>query len=426
MCKRILLAAGLALGLVQTAGAVSIIWVSDNSTPSAAGVPGDKGWVDLLRAQGYTVDYRGEAGSASPDFQYWRTLDAGKISELDAADLVIISRNTDSGQYYNGTETAQWNAVEAPILSLSAYMVRSSRWGWVNATTQVISDALMEVTAPAHPVFKGLSLGANNQVDVVTSSIDAFAVVTYSGNGTLLARRADNGQLWIVEWPAGVQFYSGSGQTAGGKRMYMAAAPSINLTPEGQTVFLNSVKYLLGSPSGQASNPLPADRASDVPRDAAFRWQAGPYAKTHDVYLGSLQADVNTASRTRPLGVLASQGQEGVAYDPAGLFAFDQTYYWRIDEVNASPDSTIHRGKVWSFSVEPYAYPIRTAIAATASSSNSAVTGPEKTIDGSGLNAADQHSILATDAWLSGKAGSEPAWIQYEFDAVYRLHQMWV
>jgi len=50
--------------------------------------------------------------------------------------------------------------------------------------------------------------------------------------------------------------------------------------------------------------------------------------------------------------------------------------------------------------------------------------GPEKTIDGSGLDALDQHSTTATDMWLSDASGQP--WIQYEFDKVLKLHEMWV
>ena len=46
---------------------------------------------------------------------------------------------------------------------------------------------------------------------------------------------------------------------------------------------------------------------------------------------------------------------------------FGQTYYWRVDEVNAPPDSTVYKGDVWSFTVEPYGYPIK-PVKATASS----------------------------------------------------------
>ena len=51
--------------------------------------------------------------------------------------------------------------------------------------------------------------------------------------------------------------------------------------------------------------------------------------------------------------------------------------------------------------------------------------GPEKTIDGSGLDDLDQHGTTSTDMWLSGMGDAEP-WIQYEFDKVYRLDKMLV
>jgi hypothetical protein len=51
--------------------------------------------------------------------------------------------------------------------------------------------------------------------------------------------------------------------------------------------------------------------------------------------------------------------------------------------------------------------------------------GPEKTIDGSGLDSLDQHGNSATSMWTS-KKNSTPIWIQYEFDKVYKLYQMWV
>ena len=87
--------------------------------------------------------------------------------------------------------------------------------------------------------------------------------------------------------------------------------------------------------------------------------------------------------------------------------------------------NTISKGIIWSFTTEPVAYAIK-PVAVTASSSQSADNGPEKTIDGSGLNAADQHSTLDTTMWISSIDGPQPAWIRYDFDAVYKLQQMWV
>jgi len=180
----------------------------------------------------------------------------------------------------------------------------------------------------------------------------------------------------------------------------------------------------LGSTPELATNLNPGSGAIDVPRDVALGWDPGEFASTHDVYLGTAFDDVNTASRANPLAVLVSQGQSALSYDPEGLLELGQTYYWRVDEVNAAPDYTIFKGAVWSFVAEPIAYPV-TNVSATASGAD-AGAGPERTIDGSGLNENDQHSTAATDMWLTTGNGVDPVWIQYEFDRVYKLHEMWV
>jgi hypothetical protein len=176
----------------------------------------------------------------------------------------------------------------------------------------------------------------------------------------------------------------------------------------------------------KARNPSPANQESDVPRDVTLSWTPGPFAVTHDVYFGIVFDDVKNASRINPLGVLASQGQNATTYDLSRL-EFSQSYYWRIDEVNAPPDSTIHKGDTWQFTVEHIAYSIAGEnITAAATSSNAAEEGPENTINGSGLDADDLHSNAPTDMWLSSAAGPQPAWIEFQFDKVYKLHQMLV
>ncbi|UCD49830.1 MAG: discoidin domain-containing protein [Phycisphaerales bacterium] len=173
----------------------------------------------------------------------------------------------------------------------------------------------------------------------------------------------------------------------------------------------------------QSHDPQPASEATDVLRDVVLSWTPGEFAATHDVYLGTSLDDVNNATRANPLDVLVSQGQTGTTYD-AGRLEFGQTYYWRVDEVNAAPDNTIFAGPVWSFTVELLAYPIEN-ITATASHAE-ATAGPENTINGSGLDDQDQHSIDAPDMWLAAPAAGESVWIQYEFDGVYKLHEMQV
>jgi len=173
-----------------------------------------------------------------------------------------------------------------------------------------------------------------------------------------------------------------------------------------------------------AFRPEPAVQATDVPRDVVLNWTPGEFANTHDVYLGTVFEYVNDADRSDQRSVLASQGQIAATYDP-GLLDFGQTYFWRVDEVNAPPDNTIFKGDVWSFTVEPVAYPIE-SITATASSAIRVDEGPVNTIDGSGLDDDDLHSAENADMWISSPVDPDRAWIQYEFDRVHKLHQMWV
>ena len=73
-----------------------------------------------------------------------------------------------------------------------------------------------------------------------------------------------------------------------------------------------------GAAISPASNPSPADKATDVPRDVVLGWTAGKYAATHDVYFGTVAADVDAATRTTAKGVLAGQAQDANTYDPTG------------------------------------------------------------------------------------------------------------
>ena len=179
---------------------------------------------------------------------------------------------------------------------------------------------------------------------------------------------------------------------------------------------------LRGRAKGVAFDPLPEDEATDVWRDSELSWAPGKFAVTHDVYLGTSFDDVNDASETNPMDVLVSQGQDASTYDPARL-DLGQTYFWRVDEVNGAPDRTVFKGEIWSFTAEPLSYPI-SGITVTASSSQANMEA-ERTVDGSGLDALDQHSTLASEMWLSGVGDAAPS-IQYEFDKAYKLDQLLV
>jgi len=175
-----------------------------------------------------------------------------------------------------------------------------------------------------------------------------------------------------------------------------------------------------------ASSPSPGEEATFVERDVALSWSPGIYAATHNVYFGTDFDDVNEADTNSTL--LVSPGQAGTSYDPPDLLDWGRTYYWRVDEVNAPATPGVHKGKTWSFTVETYAYDMtfgEQIVAVTASSFDPKYEH-NNTINGSGLDANDLHDVNEYNMWLSERNSPEPAWIQYQFDRPYKLHELLV
>jgi len=174
------------------------------------------------------------------------------------------------------------------------------------------------------------------------------------------------------------------------------------------------------------SNPSPTDGETNTDRYVVLSWDPGTMADKYDVYLGTDAADVAEATRANPLDCLQSQGQARTYYPPDDMLTLEygRTYYWRLDEVDVPPDQAILKGKIWSFTVEPFVIPIPVQNITATASSQSPDQGPEKTVDRSGLDANDLHSNALADMWLSDTG--TPVWIEYEFDKAYKIRQMLV
>jgi len=166
----------------------------------------------------------------------------------------------------------------------------------------------------------------------------------------------------------------------------------------------------------------PGPKTSGVPRDVILSWARPSSVKYCDVYLGTSLDAVRDANRDDTKDVMVSYAETATTFDPEGLLDCSTTYYWRVDLVRTGAAPAIYKGPVLSFTTEAYAYPIKN-VTATASGSQPD-TGPGKTVDGSGLDKNDGHSTEGADMWLS--AGTPPHWIQYEFDKIYALHELWV
>jgi hypothetical protein len=225
------------IGVLAADAEPSIILVSGNHDFDADGVVDDFLLRDILVAEGHTVDY--QPGN-------WTELDDAKIAALNAADLVIISRCSNSGDYNSDEEPTQWNSVTTPMINSSTHLMRSSRWKWVDSTSILsLAPAVMELA-------DGTQIDAIDEAVGMSSFIDAAP-----GNGTVLA--TGDGLPWIIEWEAGVEYYDGAGQTAGGPRVFFVTGTQEaegvsnwgewNLTADGLAIYLDTVDRLLNPPA---------------------------------------------------------------------------------------------------------------------------------------------------------------------------------
>jgi len=117
---------------------------------------------------------------------------------------------------------------------------------------------------------------------------------------------------------------------------------------EGSKGILNAFQIALIRGDEIAWGPSPRDGAEDISPNVVLGWGVGETTISHDVYFGSDWDDVNDANKfsTEYKG---SQILEADTHDPCDLLEFDETYYWRIDEVNELSD--VYKGKVWSFTI---------------------------------------------------------------------------
>jgi len=252
-------------------GGADIILVTEAIDWDMDGLRDDHSLESFLISEGHNVDIR-------PD--YWKVLTPEKITELNAADLIIFSRLAWSDHYDDGDETIQWNSITTPLLQMSAYFARNTepRWNWVNSGVKERTPLIYaQAVDPHHPIFRGVLLTAFEpsnpdspanivqMIDpLVGTGLTSFINTTNMGNGHLIAKPVQAGMGWIAEWDVGVEFYEGSGQYAGGRRMLFCAGTQeiqfvdpdtqevmttaqgeLNLTAEGLQMFRNAIDYMV-------------------------------------------------------------------------------------------------------------------------------------------------------------------------------------
>ncbi len=372
----------------------------------------------------------------------------GSLPPATADDLVIVLRETRSGQYDDGGvggEVTQWNSLPAPILNMSAYTSELQRWGWTTNGGQMNTatpGAETEVLSPADPLFAGITI-TGGYADLLIEGIDCDsqnASGLLNAGATMLAEGLQQGgsnrTAVLARIPAGASWSSTvsggqSGTHAADRILYIAVSnDSVNgintaLTADGQIVLANCLQELFdakftptvdagsdqeittlstslagtatdpsdpngiltylwtpvagvtfGTPTdpnttvtfddfgiynltltatnsialtgsdslsvlvidpGDATDPDPADGATDVVTAPTLSWTAGLDAVIHDVYFGT--------SNPPPL----VSGHHGSTTYAPGTLIKGQTYYWVVNETDSS--AVTHEGFVWSFTV---------------------------------------------------------------------------
>ena len=207
--------AGLVVWGNANSHAASIMIVTDRSDLEQ----GTDGLAGFLRSLGYDVEVSQSPNNAS-EFQ---TLDASKIARLESKDLVIIHRATNSGEFDNGPEPSQWNNLNVPLICMSSYLARASRWNWMpGETTKRTGYTDHRLVQPNHPILSGLSANyftTGRDLDVLDN--------TATGNGTLIARAPGSGggaAIVVFPDPAGstLYFQGTSGETYRQRRTFCA------------------------------------------------------------------------------------------------------------------------------------------------------------------------------------------------------------
>jgi hypothetical protein len=236
------------LTTTHTASAAPVVYLLSNNAAAETG-PGSYSEliVDALGA-GTTVN-------VVSDSDYADGINATREAELEAADLVIISRNSSSGNFdgpalgvFNGTLTT-------PVIANSPIALRNFRLNWFNigstaTSTSELRDGSDDSLLTYYGVVEDLQFLDSNSAG--NGTVDAYVDVVDDddfGAGDYLAN---------VSFAAGTEYYA-TGPTASGFRQlftldaYDSAADfDTDLTPAGRAALQNAIVTAIPEPASLA------------------------------------------------------------------------------------------------------------------------------------------------------------------------------
>lgn len=437
-------------GAVSTDAADPRNWDNGTGTPS---LPSDSdtvrigctsAWADYLAVNQPVLTSEWNSRAGGPGAGWWLLMGGGGQNSLTIGEGAYIEWSHNDGTIRDGTTlrvTGQRKGGGPSMVIAPRFRIGNNGNSVPTATGTVIVEkngylqlnpAVSRKGSGGWQIYMGSATKALIEIrdngilelvpntDGTTIPRFVFASADPAANKVVISGK---GQLLLAGDPATIATVAGA-DTSLQSLIDMGLITTAN--KDEKLVFSGTKPTVVKLAGQRVSHPKPADGESGVDRYVSLAWDPGTMTDKYDVYFGTDAAKVSEATRVNPSSVLRSQAQTETYYPRDGMLTLEygQTYYWRVDEADVPPNQEILKGKIWSFTVEPFVIPIPVqSITATASGS-SPDQGPEKTIDRSGLDANDCHSTIRTDMWLSDTA--QPAWIEYTFDQVYQMRRMLV
>jgi hypothetical protein len=334
--------------LDETEGTV----VNDSSgKDNHAEIDGDPVWIEGLKDG--ALEFDGDDFVTLPAENMGLRSDAGSVAfwmKMPAEDLTGINTLWWGGDNTTGTGMGPENEMHIHVESTVANIWIGGeicfRVKHTEPLTHLHSDPLKgDAANPGNEPNDPILVNTDQWYHVAGTWGDAEGNIKLYLDGELLQQAAYD----PISYPLSYMYL---GQMAAGNRMYTGSLDEVQIygraltQEEIQTVIAGDRTLTL-----TASQPKPANQAVEVGRDVVLKWTPGDTVDKHNVYLGTVFEDVNEASTTDTRHVLVSEGQDELTFTPPNLLDFGQTYYWRVDEVNAPPDAAVNKGDVWSFTI---------------------------------------------------------------------------
>ena len=264
--------------------------------------------------------YKGNVNVQIDPGRYDEDLIAAKKLELQSADLIIVSRDTDCKDY--NADADFWNELNAPILNHNIKLARSSGhdyWDWLDGTDATSNPFTHIVIAePNDRIFAG--------IDTSSGSIEMFTPgreidhsdQSSAGAGTVVGR--SGGSVVIARWLGGESsYYAGSDYAPGGPRVFFAMPKPTSeffddATDQAKLMLKNAILSLL--PVYRPTADLDYDGDVDFDDYAIFAgyWRDSKCAEGAPCAQADFSGDANVAYDD--LAQFAAHWLEGVDITP--------------------------------------------------------------------------------------------------------------